>query len=207
MSSAVMPPSTISPVTRIRIFVDFWNFQISLNHVHAAPKVDWAQLGPWLATEAGTVLGLGASPQYEGMHVYLSYGANDAKLRHWATTVLDRFPGVVVNGKNRKAKAAPKCASCSTVIHSCPNCSAALRGTVEKGVDTAIVTDIVSMAWQGTFDVAVILSSDADFIPAVEFLDRKNLKTINAHFPPDGMELARKCWGSIDLRTRKPPTR
>ena len=72
-------------------------------------------------------------------------------------------------------------------------------GTVEKGIDTSIVTDMISMAWAKSWDVAILVSSDHDFIPVVEFLNTKGLRIINAHFPPKGMHLARTCWASIDL--------
>jgi uncharacterized LabA/DUF88 family protein len=71
---------------------------------------------------------------------------------------------------------------------------------VEKGVDTSIVTDLLSLAWVGAWDVAVLVSSDRDFIPAVDLLQTKGFRVINAHFPPKGMDLAKSCWASIDLR-------
>jgi uncharacterized LabA/DUF88 family protein len=48
------------------------------------------------------------------------------------------------------------------------SCGKGLRRAVEKGIDTPIVTDLLTLAWQDAFDVAVLLSSDADFIPAVQ---------------------------------------
>jgi len=75
---------------------------------------------------------------------------------------------------------------------------------IEKGVDTSIVTDLLSLAWENSWDVAVLLSSDRDFIPAVVRLQDKGFKVINAHFPPKGMDLARNCWASIDLRAALP---
>jgi uncharacterized LabA/DUF88 family protein len=71
---------------------------------------------------------------------------------------------------------------------------------LRKGVDTAIVTDLLSLAWENAWEVAILVSSDRDFIPAFEMLSRKGYRVINAHFPPQGAELARKCWGNIDLR-------
>jgi uncharacterized LabA/DUF88 family protein len=61
------------------------------------------------------------------------------------------------------------------------------------------VTDMISLAWERAWEVAILVSSDRDHIPAVEFLTNKGLRVINAHFPPAGMQLARKCWASIDL--------
>lgn len=77
----------------------------------------------------------------------------------------------------------------------------AVSGTVEKGIDTAIATDLLKLAWEGTWHVAVQVSSDHDFIPAVELLAAKGYRVINAHFPPKGVHLARRCWAGIDLRT------
>lgn len=71
---------------------------------------------------------------------------------------------------------------------------------VEKGVDTAIVTDMVKFAWEGSLEVAILVSSDRDFIPAVQMLTAKGYKIINAHFPPTGMNLAGTCWASIDIK-------
>lgn len=196
---------------RVRAFVDFWNFQISINDTFGKTfLVDWSKLGPWFTQQAAGLLAVPSSQaRYEGLHVYLSYGqgAKDPGLKLWATNVLDRFPGVVVTLKERKPKNPPNCPSCRKPVPKCPTCGASMAGTVEKGIDTAMVTDVVSMAWKGAYDVAVLVSSDADFIPAVEFLDTKGLKTINAHFSPAGMELARRCWASLDLKTTPPPKR
>jgi len=46
----------------------------------------------------------------------------------------------------------------------------------------------------------MLVSSDRDFIPAVEFLNAKGRKVLHAGFPPRGSQLATKCWGSLDLR-------
>lgn len=38
---------------------------------------------------------------------------------------------------------------------------------VEKGVDVALATDLIGMAWENAYDVAVIVSGDADYVGAV----------------------------------------
>ncbi len=45
--------------------------------------------------------------------------------------------------------------------------------TVEKGVDVMLATDMLDMAWRDYYDVAVIVSGDADFAYAVQTV--KNL--------------------------------
>ena len=74
-----------------------------------------------------------------------------------------------------------------------------MRGTQEKGIDTAIVTDMIKFAWADAYDVPVIVSSDRDFVPAAEFLQSRGIKIIHASFPPMGQELSKKCWGSFAI--------
>jgi uncharacterized LabA/DUF88 family protein len=74
-----------------------------------------------------------------------------------------------------------------------------LRRSAEKGVDAAIVTDMLSLAWENSMAVSLLVSSDADYIPAVELLQNKGFKVINATWKRQGHDLARACWGSIEL--------
>jgi uncharacterized LabA/DUF88 family protein len=67
------------------------------------------------------------------------------------------------------------------------------------GVDTLIATDMIRLAWENAYDVAVLATSDSDLVPAVEFLDVKGLKVIQAGFPPMSADLATKCWASFDV--------
>ncbi len=113
--------------------------------------------------------------------------------------MLDRFPGIRVVSKERKDKMPPRCPHCHQLIEYCPHCGNKISGTVEKGIDTAIVTDMIKLAWEGAWDVAVLVSSDRDFIPVVEFLHSKGLRVINVYFPPQGIDLAKTCWASINL--------
>jgi uncharacterized LabA/DUF88 family protein len=45
----------------------------------------------------------------------------------------------------------------------------------------------------------VLVSSDADFIPAVEHIQSKGLKVVNASWAQHGFELKKACWASFDL--------
>lgn len=198
---------------RVRVFVDFWNFQLSMNRaMNEKFPLDWGRLGPVIAAEvAPLIVGSAASTtQYEGLHVYMSYNpssAGDRGLRNWASNVIDRLPGVQVVMKPRKVKGPPKCPDCHAPVTSCPACGNGMTGTVEKGVDTAIVTDMIRLAWEDAYDIAVLLSSDADFVPAVEFLDAKGRRVVHGAFPPKGAALSKTCWASIDLKTILPGLR
>jgi uncharacterized LabA/DUF88 family protein len=209
MSSAAptAAPVSLRP-TRLRIFVDFWNFQLTINEeerLYANDttvrfEIDWLLLPQVLTAEAAKLLSI-ANYTYEGMSVYTSFDPKSpdaGKYKKWATTWLDRQPGVQVKCFERRPKNAPKCRKCKSSIDKCPNCTEDMAGTVEKGVDTAIATDMIRFAWEDAYDVAILASADADLIPAVEFLDLRGKRTINAGFPPSGMHLSTACWATIN---------
>lgn len=82
-----------------------------------------------------------------------------------------------------------------------------MRGTEEKGVDTRIATDMIKLAWVNDYDVAVLLSSDRDFVPVVEFLSTRGIKTIHGAFPPFGASLSQSCWGNLRIPDIMPKLR
>jgi uncharacterized LabA/DUF88 family protein len=162
---------------KTHIFIDFWNFQLGVNNV-ATPtyRADWQKISPWLIAQASAAVG--RTLIYEGTHVYMSYSPNskkDAPLKDFATNVLSRFPGMQVSLVERKAQSAPTCSTCHKSIGICPHCGSPITRMVEKGVDTAIVTDMVKFAWEGALEAAILVSSDRDFIPAVQMLATKGL--------------------------------
>ncbi len=187
---------------RARIFVDFWNLQLTINeYVGRNFKIDWRALSLRLITEAESCLS--STLRFDGTNVYLSYDPRTAtgrRLRDWSLNTLDRFPGIKVISKKRQVKRAPKCPICHMPVQTCPHCGGRMTGTGEKGIDTAIATDMISLAWEDAWDVAILISSDKDFIPVVEFLASKGKRVINAYLPPKGMHLARTSWASIDLK-------
>ena len=185
---------------RVRVFIDFWNFELSVEKAWPDFKIDWRTLGPHLAQEALRIIDETARVDYQGMNVYGSYSSSDRdqKLRRWATRTLDTFPGVHVSMEPRRRRhTGPACPTCHEVVSQCPKCNADMRGTEEKGIDTRIATEMISLAWVNNYDVAVLVSSDRDFVPVVEFLGTRGIKIVHGAFPPQAAELTQKCWGSI----------
>ena len=105
---------------RIRIFVDFWNFSLSLREIDDAFRVDWKPIGPLLTIEAGKLVDVSAHAVYEGLHVYSSIDPNksaDIKLKQWLTNSLDRMPGThVIVLERQKKKGFPKCPACQNEV-------------------------------------------------------------------------------------------
>ena len=214
--TTVAPAQAAGP-QRIRVFVDYWNFQLALNELEAKAraipleqarfKVDWKGLGPWLAGRAATTVGL-QSYSFDGVIIYCSYNPQTdegKRFRGWATTWLDRQPGVEVQCRERKRKATPKCPACHQPIEYCPHqkCQKRIVATEEKGVDTLIATDMIRLAWENAYDVAVLATSDSDLVPAVQFLGLKARKIVQAGFPPLGVDLATACWASFDVAAHR----
>lgn len=184
---------------RIRVFIDFWNFELSIKKVRSDFRINWHSLGLHLSREALRVIDETAHVDYQGMNVYGSYNIDhDQKLHGWAARTLDTIPGVhVTMVPRRRRHTGPTCPACHQVVSQCPICNADMRGTEEKGVDTRIATEMISLAWVDNYDVAVLVSSDRDFVPVVEFLGTRGIKVVHGAFPPQAAELTQKCWGSI----------
>lgn len=205
--------TTPLPPLRVRIFIDFWNFQLSLNKLEEAagrpkPNLDWTKVAPVIIDKANEALNHQSGASYEGLHVYTSYTEGkpaDDRHKAWATDWLDRQPGVVVQCVKRSQKRSPpKCPACHTLTATCHHCNGDMRGWEEKGVDTGIVTDMMSLAWNGAYDVAVLLTSDRDFIPVTTELQSRGIRVIHAKMGRDGMDLAKTCWTSFDMHAEAP---
>ena len=189
--------------SKIRIFVDFWNFSLSLRRQDENFKIDWQKVAPALTSEAERVVGMTGAHVFEAMHVYGSYDPakpDDAKFKNWYSTWLDRQTGVhTVLLERQRKKNFPKCPVCQAEAKQCRSCGSDLRGTEEKGVDTRIATDMISLAWSNSYDTAVLVSSDRDFVPVADFLQTRGIKVIHAGFPPLGSQLQQRCWGNFSV--------
>ncbi len=70
-----------------------------------------------------------------------------------------------------------------------------------KGDDVYLATDLIKGAYEDLYNIAIIVSGDADFIPAINLVQRKGKKVINAFFPKSSSYLLRNCCdGSINLK-------
>lgn len=188
--------------------MDFWNFSLSLRDQDNSFRIDWNPVGPLLAAEAGKLVDPVAPAIFEAMHVYGSYDPNkpqDTKFRNWMANRLDKMPGThVVLLERQRKKGYPKCPHCQTEVARCPKCGDDMRGTEEKGIDTRIVADMISLAWANAYDVAVLVSADRDFVPVAEFLQAKGIKVVHGAFPPKGSNLSQKCWAHMNLTNLMP---
>ncbi|MDQ3730290.1 MAG: NYN domain-containing protein [Actinomycetota bacterium] len=195
---------------RTRVFIDFWNFALQWrDRAPQGARIDWPQVPRVLLDEGKKkleVLGLTDELSLEETLVYASYNPmREGKLKGWLDSFLDKQPSFRVKTRERREKSRTiHCSNCNHENASCESCGSQFRWAPEKGVDTAIVTDLLSLASEGAFDVAVLLSSDADHVPAVEWVQEKGLKVINATWANHGFDLAKTCWASVELDSVTP---
>ncbi|MBS3074741.1 NYN domain-containing protein [Candidatus Pacearchaeota archaeon] len=70
-----------------------------------------------------------------------------------------------------------------------------------KGDDVHLATDLISGSYENLYDVAIIVSGDADFISAIKVVQKNAKKVVNAFFPKSSSYLLRNCCNnSINLR-------
>jgi hypothetical protein len=189
---------------RVRVFIDFWNFQLNWNDHMDPQKCDWRALPRAIVAQAALLLqpmGVVDPLILEETLLYASVDpTTETALKGWLTNTIDRMPSYRVRLRERKPQ--PKtirCRECGAEFSECAKCNARYTPRPEKGVDTAIVTDLLSLAFQQSYDLAILVSSDADFIPAVEYLQSVGNKVINAGWSNRGHDLKRASWASFDL--------
>lgn len=70
----------------------------------------------------------------------------------------------------------------------------------EKMLDTHIATDLIGDATFDVYDIALLVSEDSDFIPAVEFVqEMRNKQVVHVGFGGHMNDLRAKCRHRIDL--------
>lgn len=193
----------MAEIARVRIFIDFWNLQIQWNTCHAKQgaaglvQIPWKDLPKILTAEAAS----GHPAKYAGCQVYASIdeeGGKDTGFSNWLHHGLAAMPGYSVDVKKRKLKSNIKCRECKEVVANCPSCKSPMRQTSEKGIDAAIITDLISMAFDDNYDIAVLVSGDADYAPAVQYIQKKTDKQIvQAFFKAHGDQLRTACWNHV----------
>ena len=198
---------------RTIVFIDYWNLQLSLQYEDAKVRgmqrgthrfnVDWFNVGGWITKKAEDSLkGTGVENRlsYQEARIYTSADPGDnGNYKKWVNNTLNRQPGIRAFCLDRKPKRHNNCAICHRPINQCPHCSEAIKATQEKGVDTLLVTDLLSLGLDGAYDIAILISQDSDMKPAVQHLSDKGIKVIHAGIKHFGADLAKSCWSEFDM--------
>lgn len=186
---------------KVSIFLDFWNFSLSLKTIDPAYRPDWFAI-PMVFIRQAAAICSDSTLELQDFHIFGSFSNTpaDQKLKNWSRSFLPKIPGSNLHFKERQQKSTgPVCTVCHREITACPFCGGTMLGTEEKCIDTLLATTMLQDAWMKKYDVAILVSSDKDFIPAVDFLRSVGTKTIHAQFKNQGMELSKHCWGRFDI--------
>jgi len=184
------------------IYMDFWNFSLGLKRHDPELRVDWNALSGVFLHEAGAVLGYDAPLVLQDFNIIGSYTQSDAdkELRKWTASFLPKVKGVKIHfTERRKKKTGPRCPGCRTLIDICPICKGSMIGTEEKRNDALITVNMIQDAWFKKINVAVLVSGDEDFIPAVNFINNLGIKVVHAQFDSHGHNLSNACWGRFNI--------
>jgi len=167
---------------RTKLFIDFWNFQLAWNELVGKSddgkpiSVPWENQLPKVLCEAVSRKH-GEKVTYVGTHVFASIDPtkeSDKKLRGFLVNGMRSFPGYDVLVKERRARKRKfNCNVCKMAIEKCPHCDSAMHRSVEKGVDSAILTAMIQMAHDEVYDLGILLSADSDLCNGVEFIQQR----------------------------------
>ena len=85
-------------------------------------------------------------------------------------------------------------------LASCNFTSGGIPIAPEKMLDTHIATDLIGDATFDVYDIALLVSEDSDFVPAVEFVqEMRNKHVVHVGFGGHQNDLRAKCRHRIDL--------
>jgi uncharacterized LabA/DUF88 family protein len=69
-----------------------------------------------------------------------------------------------------------------------------------KGDDIHLATDLIVLAYNNAYDTALIISGDADFIPAIKAVQEKGKQVENHYFRQGGsFQLRQECNHSVQI--------
>jgi NYN domain len=183
----------------IRLFVDFWNLQLRWNdHMRSATgsqtpvPLAWRKLPSVLKSGLSSILGSSDEIILKGTRIFASVnprkGSSDERLKVYLHS-LGQAPGIQVTMRDRRP-----------IKDTCPSCHRPIERTVQKGVGAEIITALFEGAISNSYDMALLISSDADYVSAIHFIqNRLNKEIVHVGFKDGGAEVRSASWGHVLL--------
>jgi len=169
----------------VKIFFDGQNFYRSLLRYDDSLRVDYDRLAVWITQAVA-----GGAGVFCGAYYYVGVSADAPPLVEGFLKGLELRPGYYVRREPRVRRAGR-----------CPSCAADYEYTTEKRVDTRLVAELIQYAANGSFDAAVLVSGDDDFVPAVEAVNALGKRVWVATWSAEELssDLRVRCFGQIRL--------
>jgi uncharacterized LabA/DUF88 family protein len=170
---------------KVYIFIDGQNFYRALQRYDETLRVDYDRLATWITQAVG-----GPSAFFGGAYYYVGVSSDAPPQVENFLKGLELRQGYYVRREPRKRRTGR-----------CPACGADYDYTTEKRVDSRMVAELIHFAANGTYDAAVLLSGDDDFVPAVEAVNALGKQVWVATWSAEELstELRVRCFGQIRL--------
>lgn len=184
---------------KVRIFIDYWNFQLNWNERANDARCDWLAL-PEVLTRATEEIVRTDGLTFDGAHIYAAVDLHNENLLNWLESFLERQPGFMVKTSRLvRRQRGIRCSSCGVEVELCPQCGEPYTVSSTKGLTTSMVCDLMGLAYEHAYDIPIIVSSDTELIPLMRRLVDGGRKVIHAGWRDSGSDLTREAWGAIDL--------
>ena len=174
---------------RVALFFDGKNHMKDLGRAVGDRWIDHGALAEFVVAHVG-------GTRFQAAHYYtgIPVAQEDGSDKHALADLLrelERRPGFFVHRFNRR-----------TTSRECPHCEEMIAFTEEKMVDTSLVADVILLAVQDAYDVAVVFSGDLDVAPALTAVHAMGKQVWIATFGDAGLarSLSRAAWSTIDLK-------
>ena len=200
---------------RTRILIDFWNLQIEWNEVVGkVQRINWIALSTVLTSASqDKIRKRGLAPEIQTLFLEMNHLAGsvsgrekDKKLEQFLTGKLGILPDWDVKLFEREYEIAACPACLNRKDNVCAVCRKPFTKAVEKGADVHLATSMLRLGLHSPrqADCFVLVTQDADFIPAVEALREVGVLVVNATWDDKGNRLRSACdtWISIDALAR-----
>lgn len=170
---------------KVCIFIDGQNFYRSLQRYDETLRVDYDRLATWITETVR-----GPSALFVGAYYYVGVSADAPPQVEGFLKGLELRQGYYVRREPRKRRTGR-----------CPSCGIEYDYTTEKRVDSRMVAELIHFAANGTYDAAVLVSGDDDFVPAVEAVNALGKQVWVATWSADELssDLRVRCFGQIRL--------
>ena len=142
---------------RVALFFDGRNFYSGWKEMASSKRVDFTRLAKWLVQRTGGNL-LSGAYYYTGIEEVSDERSNVSHQKLMGfLEMLESQPGFFVHTFHRKVGSID-----------CEQCGSENRYVSDKEADLAVVSHMVQFAAVDAYDVAILLSGDVDYTPALE---------------------------------------
>ncbi len=173
---------------KVALFFDGKNFYTALQRYDRTLEIDYNKLASWLTDRIS-----GGGGEFAGAYYYTGFTqldqARSGAFRDFLKG-LELQPGYFVKREPRVRRKSQ-----------CRKCGFTYSYGTEKRVDTRLVADMIHFAAVDAYDIAVLLSGDQDFVPAVEAANALGKRVYLAAWPGHGVsrELRTRCYDQVHL--------